>query len=73
MAASDASSASVGLRVSARKASTSEQASPSHGSVMDRDAIAVDSAAPGSSVRSVTDVRRRDATDAGPVALSVRG
>ena len=34
MAANDASRASVGLRVLARKASTSEQASPSHGSVM---------------------------------------
>ena len=34
MAVSDASRASVGLRVLARKASTSEHASSSHGSVM---------------------------------------
>ncbi len=36
MAAREASRASAGLRVFARKASTSEQASSSHGSVMDR-------------------------------------
>ncbi len=47
MAARDASSASVGLRVPARKASTSEQASSSHGSVMARDVTPAVSRPPG--------------------------
>ena len=58
MASSDASRASVGLRVPARKASTSEQASSSHGSVMGRTYLAARRpSGPGTGVSAPSRVR----------------